>query len=131
MTLRVGTLGAGFSNESQIIETKYSFVADTGAIADYVMTAGASEAIMVKLLAIKVKTAATSGGSALLTVETSDTADAFLNSEAVASFTVGAVVLPDTAGFVKVAAAGKLQFSIEAATLTAGELVFVWEVRNF
>jgi len=95
------------------------------------MTAGASEAIMVKLIAIKVKTAATSGGSATLTVETSDTADAFLNSKAVASFTVGAVVRPDTAGFVKVEAADKLQFSIEAAALLTGELTFVWEVRNF
>ena len=135
--LRLGSLGAPFSNNSYIFETTYDFSEDTGAAGDYVMTAGASDAIMVRLLAVKVKTACTSGGSALLTVETSATADAFLNSEPVATFALGAVVSPTAAttggnaGFIKLAADATLNFSIEAADLTAGKLVFVWEVMKF
>lgn len=131
MTLRKGSLGAGFSNEGQIFETVYDFDADTGAIGDYVMTAGASEDIMVKLHAIKVNTAVTSAGAAAITVKTSDTDNAFLTSEGKASFTLGAVVLPDVAGFVKVAADATLVAEIEDAAATAGKLTFVWEVRNF
>ena len=137
MTLRVGSFGAPLSNEIKLVETVYDFTADTGAIADYTLTAGADVDLMVKLVAVKVETAATSGGSALLTVETSATADAFLNSEPVATFAIGAVVIPEnattggTAGFVKVAADATLQFSIEAATLLTGKLIFVWEVAKF
>jgi len=137
MTTRVGSFGAPFSNESRIMETVYDFSADTGAIADYVLTAAADKDLMVKLVAVKCETAATSGGSALLTVETTATADAFLNSEPVAGFALGAVVIPEnattggTAGFVKVAATDTLQFSIEAATLLTGKLILVWEIMEF
>jgi len=131
MVLRVGTLDSGFTNSTELIETTYDFASDTGAAADYVMTAAAGKAMMARLVAIKVVTACTSGGSATLTVETSGTADAFLNSEAVASFTIGSVILPDVAGFVKVAADATLDFSIEVADLTAGKLTFVWELAKF
>ncbi len=137
MTTRVGSFGAPFGNESRIMETVYDFSADTGAIADYVLTAAADKALMVKLVAVKGTAAATSGGAALLTVETTATADAFLNSEPFGSFTLGSVVIPEnattggTAGFVKVAATDTLQFSIEAATLTAGKLTFVWEIMEY
>ncbi len=129
--LRAGTLDSGFTNQTEIIETVYDFSEDAGATGDLAMTAAAGQAMMVKLLAIKVNTALTSGGSATLTVETSTTADAFLNSEAVASFTVGSVILPDVAGFVKVASGDTLDFSIEVAALTAGKLTFVWELAKF
>lgn len=135
--LRNGSVGSTFTNGSYIFETVYDFASDTGATGDYVMTAGADDAIMVKLLAIKVEAACTSGDAALLTVETSATADAFLNSEPVANFTLGAVVTPSVAttggnaGFVKLAADATLNFSIEAHALTAGKLRFVWEVMKF
>lgn len=137
MVLRKGTLGAPFSNESALIETVYDFAADTGATGDYVMSAGASEALMVRLVAIKVDAACTSAGSALLTVEHSTTADIFLNSEPVATFAAAAVVIPEnattggTAGFCKLVATDTLDFSIEAAALTAGKLTFVWEVMKY
>ena len=131
MTLRKGSLGAGFANEGQIFETVYDFTVDGGVAGDFTMTAGASEDIMVKLHAIKVNTAITSAGAATVTVKTSDTDEAFLAAEAKGTFTVGAVVLPDTAGFVKVAADATLQMEIEDAAATAGKLTFVWEVRNF
>ena len=130
MTLRTGTLGEGFANEGQIFETVYDFDVDAGATGDFVMTAGASGPIMVKLHAIKVDTAVTSAGAAAITVKTSDTDDAFLASEGKASFAIGAVVLPDTAGFVKLAADATLVAEVETADLTAGKLRFVWEVRN-
>ena len=137
MTLRLGSFGAPFGNESRIMETVYDFSADTGAVADYVLTAAADTDLMVKLVAIKSDVAPTSGGAALLTVETTATADAFLNSEPYATFALGSVVIPEnattggTAGFVKVAATDTLQFSIEAAALTAGKLTFVWEIMEY
>ncbi len=138
MVLRAGTFGAPFSNTTDTFETVYDFSEDTGAKAtSYVMTAAASEACMVRLVAIKVNTALV-GATATLTVETSTTADAFLNSEPVAGFTIGAVVIPEnattggTAGFVKVAAADTLDFvNDDVAALTAGKLTFVWEVKKF
>jgi len=135
--LRAGTLSSGFTNQTEIIETVYDFDADTGATGDYVMSLGAEKAMMVRLVAIKVVTACTSGGSALLTVELSTTADIFLNSEPVATFAVGAVVIPEnattggTAGYVKLVADDTLDFSIEAEDLLTGKLVFVWEVAKF
>lgn len=137
MTLRVGSFGAPLSNEIKLVETVYDFTADTGAIADYTLTAGADVDLMVKLVAVKVETGVTGGVGALVTVETSATADAFLNSEPFATFAVGAVVIPEnattggTAGFVKVAADATLQLSIEVAALTAGKLTLVWEVARF
>ena len=76
MTLRLGSFGAPFGNESRIMETVYDFSADTGAVADYVLTAAADTDLMVKLVAIKSDVAPTSAGAALLTVETTATADA-------------------------------------------------------
>lgn len=134
MTTRKGTFGAGFTGEEQIIETVYDFSADTGATGDYTLTAAASDTVMVKLIAVKTTTAPTSAGSALLTLETSATADAFLNSEPIATFSIGSVVIPENAttggthGYVKVAADATLQFSIEDAALTAGKMTFVWKV---
>lgn len=137
MVLRVGDIGSPFSNKAEFFETKYDFDEDTGAQGTYVMTAGAEEACMIRLVGIKVN-AALVGATATLTVQTSTTADAFLNSEPVASFTLGAVVIPEnattggTAGFVKIAADDTLDFVIDAvADLTAGELTFVWEVMRF
>ena len=137
MVLRKGTLGAGFSNAAEQFETVYDFSLDAGAQGTFAMTAAASEACMARLVAIKVVTALV-GATATLTVDTSTTADAFLNSEPVASFSLGAVVIPENAttggvaGFVKVAAADTLDFTIDAvADLTAGKLTFVWEVMNY
>jgi len=137
MTLRVGSFGAPFSNESTFMTTTYDFDVDTGAIADYTLTAGADEAIMVRLVAVKTETAPTSGGACLLTLETSATADAFLNSEPIASFTLAGVFNLDTsttgsdAGFIKLAADTTLQFSVEAETLLTGKMHFVWEIMKF
>jgi len=131
MVLKAGTLGPSFSNDTQIIKTVYDFSADTGATGTYVMTAGAESACMVKLLAIKVDTAVTSDGSATLIVGTSADDNAFLQSEAKTSFALGAVVLPDVAGFVKLAADATLDVTVEVAALTAGKLTFVWEIMKF
>ena len=135
--LKTATFGAPFSNVSEFYETTYDFSSDTGAIADYVMTGATGDDLLVKLVGVKSTTAPTSGGSALLTVESDETADAFLNSEPVATFTVGSFIIPEnattggTAGFVKVSATKKLQFSIEAATLLTGVMTFLWEVKKF
>jgi len=135
--LKTGSFGAPFSNTSEFYETTYDFDEDTGAIADYVMTAATADDLLVKLVGVKVTTAPTSGGSALLTVESDETADAFLNSEPVATFTIGSFIIPENAttggteGFVKVSATKKLQFSIEAETLLTGKMVFLWEIKKF
>lgn len=137
MTTRVGSFGAPFSNESKYLFTEYDFASDTGATGDYALTAAAENDLMVRLVAVKTETAPTSGGAALLTLESDATADAFLNSEPIASFTAGGVFIPENAttggteGFVKVAETKKLQFSIEAAALTAGKMTMVWEVMEY
>jgi len=135
--LKTATFGAPFSNASEFYETTYDFSEDAGAQGDFVMTAATGDDLLVKLVGVKSTTAPTSAGSALLTVESDETADIFLNSEPVATFTVGSFVIPEnattggTAGFVKVSATKKLQFSIEAADLTAGVMVFLWEIKKF
>jgi len=135
--LKTGTFGAPFSNVSEFIETTYDFTEDAGAQGDFVMTAATGDDLLVKLVGVKAVVAPTSAGSALLTVESDETADIFLNSEPIATFTLASFTIPEnattagTAGFVKVSATKKLQFSIEAADLTAGELVFLWEVKKF
>lgn len=136
MVLRAGSFGAPFSNSSDVFETTYDFSADTGAQATYVMSAGASEACMIKLIAVKVETACTSGGNATVSIETSTSANAFITTEAYGSFTEGAVVTPESAstgteGFVKIAADDTLDLTIATADLTAGKLICVWEVRKF
>jgi hypothetical protein len=129
--LKAGTLCPSFSNKPVLFETVYDFSEDTGALGTYVMTAGAEKACMVKLHAIKVNTAVTSDGSATLIVGTSADDNAYLASEAKASFTLGAVVLPDVAGFIKLAADATLDVKVEVAALTAGKLTFVWEILSF
>ena len=136
MVLRAGTFGSGFTNAIERFETTYDFTADAGAKATFVMTAGAEEACLVKLVAVKCKTAATSGGSATISLETSTTANAFITTEAVASFSLGAIVTPESAttgteGFVKVAADDTLDLTVATETLTAGKLVCVWEVLKY
>jgi len=129
--LRAGSFGAGWKNQGDIFETVYDFSEDTGATGTYVMTAGADAACMVKLLAVKVNTAVTSDGAATLIIGTSADDNAFLESEGKASFALGAVVLPDVAGYVKLAADATLDVTVETAALTAGKLTFVWEVLPF
>jgi hypothetical protein len=131
MVLRSGTLAPTFGNDSEVIKTVYDFSTDGGTAGTFVMTAGAESACMVKLLAIKVDTAVTSDGSATLIVGTSADDNAFLASEAKTSFALGAVVLPDVSGFIKLAADATLDVTVEVAALTAGKLTFVWEVMKF
>jgi hypothetical protein len=136
MVLRKLSFGAPFTNEVSTFETEYDFSKDAGATGTLAMTNAASEALMVRLVAVKTETAPL-GAGALLTVDTSTTADVFLNSEPIASFTLAGVFIPEnattggTAGFVKVAAADTLDFTIEVAALTAGKLHFVWEVMKY
>lgn len=136
MVLRAGSFGQPFSNSAEFFETTYDFSSDAGAQGTFVMTAGASEACMVRLVAVKVETAVTSAGAATLSFETSTTANAFITTEGKASFSAGAVVTPESAstgteGFVKIAADDTLDVTVATADLTAGKFTCVWEVMKF
>jgi hypothetical protein len=131
MVLKSGTLAPSFGNSSEVFTTVYDFSADGGTAGTFVMTAGASAACMVKLLAVKVAAAVTSTGAATIAVGTSASDSAFIDSEGKASFALGAVVTPDgastgNAGFIKLAADATLDVTVEVEDLNAGKLYFVW-----
>jgi len=131
MVLKAGTLSPTFGSNTEIFETTYDFSADTGAVATYVMTAGAGAACMVKLLGVKTEVAPLSAGAATISVGTSASGTAFLTTEGKASFALGALVPPDVTTFVKLAADATLDIAVGTAVLTAGKLICVWEVLKF
>jgi len=136
MTLKVGTLGGGFRNKPEIINTVYDFSVDGGTIKSYVMTAAASEDLLVKLVGMRVDTAITSTGAATLTVGNSDTAAAYVTTQGKATFTLNSFITPEacttgTEGFVKLASGSTLTCAPATEVFSAGKVTFVWEVLKF
>lgn len=136
MTLRNGTLSAGFRNHPEIINTVYDFSVDGGTKTTYVMTPAAGEDMLVKLVGMRVDAAFASTGSMTLTVGNSDTATAYVTTEALATFVLNSFITPEacstgTEGFVKLASGSTLDCAIATEVVTAGKITFVWEVLKF
>jgi hypothetical protein len=133
--LKSNVFGQQFSNETKFVSFQYDFSEDTGAVANYVLSDAPGYDMAVRLAYVYVNTAPTSAGAAVLTLETTALTDKFINSEAIATFTVGSAIaaVDCTAGrsdWVKVASTDTIQFAPEVADLTAGKLTFVFEVRK-
>lgn len=126
------TVGAPFDNESTFVRVVYDFAEDAGA-AGALDLLTATNAIVVKSFHAVVKTAATSGGSATVTVGVSggdDDAALDATSGAVANLTANAVLGQEATVPFYVAAGGKVVQTIGTAALTAGKIEYVFEIMK-
>lgn len=131
-------VGAGFSNDKEVIRVRYDFSQDGGAVGVLNLLT-ASGAMVVKDFHAVVKTACTSGGSAVLDVGVvgGDT-DVLLDGVAVASLTANSVhsdPLVEGTPNTKlvpfyIADAGVIAMEIKTAAFTAGVIEFVFTVMK-
>src|SRR5687768_8327118 len=87
------TIGEPFSNTEELARSRYSFASDTGAQATYDIIEADGPIVVTSVHAV-VKTTATSGGSATLTVGITGSAAYLVASTAVAGLTANAVLRP-------------------------------------
>lgn len=122
------TAGSGFTGKIETIEVTYDFANDGGATGALdLMTADA--ACTVRVMA-KVKTAATSGGSATLEVGKSGaTATAIAQSALTTINAEGKLLQP--VGWMYLASGDKLIQTIGTAALTAGKITYLIEIVKF
>lgn len=131
------TVGTVFTNKEEVVHATYNFADDAGAVGSLdVFTAGAD--IIITHFSSTVKTAATSGGSATLAVGVTGSLSLFMTivQGAVASLTLGAVIVPIpvlTEGTpntivmpcpVKLPSGSKVIQAIATAALTAGKVEY-------
>ena len=120
--------GAPTSIGSQMYAATYDYSLDGGTSADTRVLIEFKDACSIRLVACRVKTAGTSGGSATVSLGVAAGTE-FLATEAIASFAAGAVLNQTTAGeFYKVEDDEKIVMSIGTADLTAGKFEFLFEV---
>ena len=124
----VKTVGGGFSNEAQYVRVVYDFGVDTGAIKDYdILVSDGS--CLVELVNMDFEVAGTSGGASVMDVGKDDGGTQFKSDLAVASMTLDAQIASDNPGtIVELADGEKIVMGIEAATLTAGKIVYLFRV---
>ena len=119
------------SEKRELIEIEYDFAKDGGAVSA-IDIFKAIDAMMVMVAYMKVKTTCTSGGSATVSVGKSGDAAGLVAATAVASLTAGAAIDGASIGSVyKLAADDVVQMDIAVAALTAGKIVFGFEVIKF
>jgi hypothetical protein len=106
----------------------YDFSLDGGATADTYTLIEFKNACAVKLEALRVVTAGTSGGSATISLGIASGTE-FLTTAAIAGFSLGAIVNQDTPGeYYKVEDDEKLVLSVGTAALTAGKFEMLFDV---
>lgn len=120
-------VGAPFPNAAEIVRVVYDFAEDGGATAGTLELLEAKEKIAVKLKHAHVLAAATSAGSATVSVGKGSSGDEFLDAQAVAGLTLNAA-LAGEGGVVYLAAGDKIEQNIATAALTAGKIEYVFEV---
>lgn len=124
-------LAEAWSGQREIMEVEYDFAGDAGAVGALDIFQ-AKSAMVIHSCVAKVKTAATSGGAATVSLGVSGDAAGLMAATAVASLTAGAAI--DSASFgssYKLADEAVVQMSIATAALTAGKIVFHFEVSKF
>lgn len=127
------TIGAGFSNEIEVVRVRYDFSVDGGATGDLDLLEADGELLITDHWAV-VKTTCTSGGSAAVSTGISSDKDYGIDSAAVADLTANAVhrtVLVEGTPNAKrwplrLADGEKITQTIETATLTAGVIEYVF-----
>lgn len=129
-------LGNLFGNEKEVVRVRYDFSVDAGATGALDIFEASADVIITGFASV-VKTAGTSGGSATLKVGITGDDDAFMTTTqgAVASLTLGAVILPPAVEGtpnvlplpVKLASGAKVLQTIGTAALTAGVVEYVIE----
>ena len=120
--------GAPSSIGSQMYSVTYDFTKDGGTSADTRVLIEFKDALAIRMVAARGKTAVTSGGAATISLGVAAGSE-FLSTEAIASFAAGAIVNQTTAGeFYKVEDDEKIVMSIGTADLTAGKVEFLFEV---
>lgn len=123
----IATWGAG----REFFEIEYDFSKDGGAVGALDLFQ-AKERCLVVLAYMKVKTACTSGGSATVSVGKTGDVTGMVGATAVASLTLGAQILGAALDDShKLAADDVVQMDIGTAALTAGKIVFCFEVIKF
>lgn len=117
--------------EREKIEIEYDFSKDAGAVGALDIFK-AKERCLVVLAYAKVKTTCTSGGAATVSVGKSGDLTGMIAATAVASLSSGAQILGAALDDShKLAADDVVQMDIATAALTAGKIVFVFEVIKF
>jgi hypothetical protein len=116
-------IGATYTGKPEYIKLTYDFSKDGGATADTYRLASVVGKILITEAHYYVETAATSGGSATVTIgaETAD-ADAFMAAAAVASLTANAVDAVAAGQELVVASGDHISLTIATAALTAGKI---------
>ncbi len=117
------------SRGQEHLEITYDFALDGGATGSLDLLK-VKEACVVEGAYLKVKTAGTSGGSATVAIGVSGGAG-IVAATAVASLTLGAVIVPAATVPAKLAADAVVQLTIGTAALTAGKIVVVLKLAQF
>jgi len=122
------TLGAPFSNASELVSITYDFSVDTGAVADYdVITADGN--LLVELVNIDVEAALTSATDFAIDLGKDAGGVEFRSNSAKAVFALDAQVPADTVGtIVELADGEKIVMGIETAAATAGKMHMMYRI---
>ncbi len=120
------TVSAPFSNVSELVRVTYDFAVDGGAIADYdVLIADGN--LLVKLVNVDVVAAVTSGGAVALDLGKSAGGADWWSDKLKAALTLDLQV-PGSLTLIELADGEKIVLGVEAETITAGKLTFLFEV---
>ena len=121
-------IGAPSSIGHEKYVVTYDFSEDGGASANTYTLIEFENACAVKLEALRVRTAGTSGGSATISLGIAAGTE-FLSASAIAGFSAGAIINQANGGeFYKVEDGEKLVLSIGTADLTAGKFEMLFDV---
>lgn len=116
-------IGGGYTGKAETIKLTYDFSQDGGATADTYRLAEIQSKILITEAHYYVETAATSGGSATVTIgaETADP-NAFMDGVAVGSLTADAVDAEAAGQKLVVDSGDYISLTIGTAALTAGKI---------
>ena len=121
------TVGAPFPNAVEIVRVVYDFAEDGGATSGTLDILEASDNIIVKMRHAHVVAAATSSGSATVSVGKGSSGDEFLDGQAVAGLTLDAA-LEGEGSAVYLEDGDKIEQNVGVAALTAGKIEYVFEI---
>lgn len=125
------TLPAPMGNACEYVRIKYDFARDTGAIADYDVFE-ADSPMIVKLHSAVVKTAVTSGGATNIDLGAEAGGTEFWSNKLKGALTLNSINQSDTRETaVYLADGGKIVMGIEAQTVTAGVIEFVFQIFKY
>lgn len=125
------TVGPEWTNGQEIVKVIYDFSVDGGSVADYTVLTAAGD-VLVKLAAMYVEAAVTSGGALVMDLGKGAGGVDFMSDKAVAALTLNSVHNTDSGAdkAVYLTSGDTIQMGIEAFAATAGKLHMVFEVMK-